>query len=263
MKTLILRGPGTNCDQETAYAFQLAGSQTETLHLNQLLEEPRRLLDFQVLCLPGGFSYGDDLGAGRVFGFLLKQQLGDVLREFRDADRLILGICNGFQILLSCGLLVPPSSDGRGRATLTANDGGQFLDRWVYLEVQSTPCVFLRGLERLVMPIAHAEGKFLTDSEETLSGMSQAGQLSLRYVSPTAAEPSLGAVPANPNGSMQDVAGICDPSGRVFGLMPHPERYVTRTQHFQWTRLDAGDSAQTEQASSGLGLFQNAVAYFS
>lgn len=267
MKTLILRGPGTNCDQETAYAFELAGSETETLHLNQLLAQPSRLHDFQVLCLPGGFSFGDDLGAGRVFGFKLEQQLGEMMRQFHDEGKLILGICNGFQILLSCGLLVSPRPDGVRRATLATNDCGHFLNRWVYLETTSSKCVFLQGIQRMVMPMAHAEGKFLTDGPETTTELMAHDQLALRYVAPQPDEPSLGDWPANPNGAMLDLAGVSDPSGRILGLMPHPERHITRTQHFQWTRLAArglgeGTAWPTSWAQDGMGVFRNAVNYF-
>jgi phosphoribosylformylglycinamidine synthase subunit PurQ / glutaminase len=265
MKTLILRGPGTNCDQETAYAFQLAGSETEIVHLNQWLQQPELLRDFQVLCLPGGFSFGDDLGAGRVFGYQLEQRLGERLRRFHDDGKLILGICNGFQILLSCGLLVAPQADGVRRATLAANDCGHFLNRWVYLSTASSRCVFLRGIRRMVMPMAHAEGKFLTDSTATTAQLIEQDQIALRYVAPAAHEPSLGDWPANPNGSLQDIAGLCDPSGRILGLMPHPERHITRTQHFQWTRWqDAAVSSDNtaDFAENGLGVFRNAVEYF-
>lgn len=267
MKTLILRGPGTNCDQETAYAFQLAGSETETLHLNQLLAAPQRLRDFQVMCLPGGFSFGDDLGAGRVFGYKLEQQLGEMLQQFRDDGKLILGICNGFQILLSCGLLVSPRQDGVRRATLATNDCGHFLNRWVYLETTSSKCVFLRGIQRMVMPMAHAEGKFMTDGPETTAELVSHDQMALRYVAPLPDEPSLGDWPANPNGAMLDLAGISDPTGRVFGMMPHPERHITRTQHFQWTRLAAAGRGEANEwpahwSQNGQGIFRNAVEYF-
>lgn len=257
MKTLILRGPGTNCDHETAYAFELAGSETQRIHINQLLEQPELLKEFQALCVPGGFSYGDDLGAGRVLGFQMHNRLGDALKQFRDDGKLLLGICNGFQVLLSCGLLVPPGTDGHRRATLTLNDSGQFLNRWVYLENTNDHCVFLRGIERMVMPMAHAEGKFVTDGPETTAALEADGQLCLRYSAPLPDEPSLGDLPANPNGSVLDVAGVCDSTGRVLGLMPHPERHVCRTQHFQWTRLPA--DAPT---GDGLAMFRNAVEYF-
>lgn len=272
MKTLILRGPGTNCDWETAHAFEMAGSQTQRVHINALLETPAMLADFQVVCVPGGFSYGDDLGAGRVLGFQMRQKLGDHLQRFRDDGKLILGICNGFQVLLSCGLLVTPEIEsdpagqvatddprafGRRRATLALNDGGRFLNRWVYLKTTGSNCVFLRDIQRMALPMAHAEGKFVTDNPQTLEQLDQNQQLTLRYDAPSGREVSLGDLPANPNGSTWDVAGVCDPSGRVLGLMPHPERHVTRTHHFQWTRLP-GDYPTAD----GLAMFQNAVRYF-
>lgn len=258
-RVLILRAPGVNCDLETAHAFQRAGAQTEPLHVQALLQRPARVRDFQVLCLPGGFSYGDDLGAGRILGNKIRFQLADVLTEFRDAGKLILGICNGFQILIKSGILLAIDPQAGPPATLTNNESGKFEDRWVYLRVSSPKCVFFAGLEQLYLPVAHAEGKFVPRDERVLRQLDEAGQLVLRYTTDPRLEDAAGDVPypANPNGSAADIAAVCDPTGRVCGLMPHPERHIEPTHHPRWTR-------RTEQPEHGDGLrvFQNAVAYF-
>ena len=250
-RILILRAPGTNCDAETAHAFQLAGGQPEVLHLGRLLEAPQLATGYQVLCLPGGFSYGDDVAAGRIFANQIRHHLGEVLQEFRDAGKLILGICNGFQVLIKSGLLDTDDEAGPA-ASLTWNDSGFYIDRWVGLKSVGEKCVFLSEINELYLPIAHAEGKFVTRDEATLERFDQAGQLVLCYADVAGA-----IFPFNPNGSLGDVAGICDSTGRVFGLMPHPERFVDFTQHPNWTRRkNRGEGA-------GLALFRNAVRYFS
>lgn len=253
-KVLVLRAPGTNCDEETAEAWRRAGAEPQPVHVNRLLESPSLIADYQVLSLPGGFSYGDDLGAGRVLGSQFKQQLADVCHEFREAGKLVLGICNGFQILLQTGLLDLEDDQG-GTATLTWNHHGRYEARWVHLAVGATPCVFLSGIESIELPIAHAEGKFVARDEATLAALQASGRAALRYV--TANGTAADGFPANPNGAMGDVAGVCDASGRVFGLMPHPERFIDATQHPQWTRRER------QPQGDGLKLFQNAVRYLS
>lgn len=251
---LILRAPGTNCDQETAYAFELAGAQVEVAHLNRWLESPRLAGQHQVLCLPGGFSYGDDVAAGKVFATQIRRHLRDSIREFVDADKLVLGICNGFQVLIKSGMLLE-EQDGAAPATLTWNDSGQFEDRWVDLEVRGEHCVMLKGVDRMYLPVAHAEGKFVARDNDVLGDLDTRGQLVLRYTSPPGAPGEIG-FPHNPNGSQAHVAGVCDTTGRVLGLMPHPERYVERTQHPRWTR------ESLPEEGDGLALFRNAVQYF-
>ncbi len=268
-RVLILRAPGTNCDGETAHAFALAGGATEQWHINRVLEEPARVADFQVFCIPGGFSYGDDIAAGRILGNQIRHRLADTLMKFREAGKLILGICNGFQVLLKTDLLAAP--DGAGpTATLTQNDSGKFEARWVRLGTDGGKCVFLSGLGELELPVAHGEGKFVPRDEEAFAKFEANGQLVLRYLpiadcpprrvnSVRIAESGIGTrvpYPANPNGAAGDVAGICDESGRVFGLMPHPERFVDPTQHPRWTREPACE------AGAGLRVFQNGVRYF-
>jgi phosphoribosylformylglycinamidine synthase len=258
-RILILRAPGTNCDEEAAHAFALAGGVPERLHVNRVLEQRRRLDEFQVLCVPGGFSYGDDIAAGRILGNQIQYHLADSLESFREAGKLLLGICNGFQVLLKTNLLT--SADERGpTATLTLNDYGRFETRWVRLGVDPGMCVFLNGIREMELPVAHAEGKFVARDDEVFRRMETGGQVVLRYSS-GAGTPRLAGIaaqvpyPANPNGAMGDIAGICDATGRVLGLMPHPERFVDTTQHPRWTR-------EPRETGDGLRVFQNAIRYF-
>lgn len=230
---------------ETAFAFEQAGATTETLHINRLLEDPARFKQFQILCIPGGFSYGDDLGAGRIFGNQIQHHLDAELGQFKADGKLILGICNGFQVLMKSPVLLPPDAQQGPAATLTLNDSGRYHDCWVRLEVCGEKCVFLQDIERMYLPVAHAEGKFVTRDEAVLKQLDAAGQLVLRYVHED-----------NPNGAMADVAGVCDSTGRVLGLMPHPERNIDPTHHPRWTRGEAGPTG------NGLQMFKNAVQYF-
>jgi len=257
-RVLILRAPGTNCDLETAYAFELAGAQPERLHVNQLLAQPSLATQFQILCLPGGFSYGDDISAGTILGSQIRHHLTACLEDFRQREGLILGICNGFQILMRTGMLLPEEASGP-LATLTLNNSGKFEDRWVKLGVDGKKCVFLAGIEQLYMPVAHAEGKFVTRDADVLKNLSAAGQLVLRYQSESGGNTDNQelAYPANPNGAQANVAGVCDATGRVFGLMPHPERFVDPTHHPRWTR-----ERKLDQAGEGLEIFRNAVRFF-
>jgi phosphoribosylformylglycinamidine synthase subunit PurQ / glutaminase len=252
-RVLVLRAPGTNCDQETAYAFEQAGGVADVWHVNRLLDRPQMAQDYQILCVPGGFSYGDDVAAGRILGNLFQHHLRDAMLEFKAAGKLILGICNGFQVLIKSGVLLADDAQGTP-ATLCLNDSGRYEDRWVHLAAEGDKCVFLRGVDRIELPIAHAEGKFAARNQAELDRLAQAGQLVLRYVNPTgAAEVPF---PANPNGSQANVAGLCDETGRVLGLMPHPERNIDPTHHPQWTRRPAS------RPGDGLRIFQNAVEYF-
>ena len=250
---IILRAPGTNCDLETAHAFEQAGARTQRVHINRLMEESGIASQAQIFCIPGGFSYGDDIGAGRIFASRLRHHVADVLNDFKHSGKLILGICNGFQVLVQTDLLFANVGSG-AIATLTENDSGKFEDRWVHLAVDNDKCVMLRGVEKLYLPVAHAEGKFTACGKHELNQLAGARQLVLRYATsnmrPTAEYPE------NPNGSDMSVAGVCDSTGRVLGLMPHPERFIDRTQHPRWTReelLDVGD---------GMAIFANAVSYF-
>ena len=251
---LVLRAPGTNCDGEAVFTFERAGATVERLHINALREQPRRLRDFQILVLPGGFSYGDDVAAGKILASQLQNFLSDAVREFRDQEKLILGICNGFQVLLKAGLLVPPDEDDGPLATLAHNTSGKFEDRWVHLTVSSNKSPFLKGMTGMYVPVAHGEGNFVCRKEWILSGLSQAGQVVLRYTDPQGN--AAAGYPHTPNGSQDDIAGICDASGLVLGLMPHPERHVLPTQHPRWTR--EGLKAEGD----GMQMFRNAVEFF-
>ena len=250
---LVLRAPGTNCDREAVFAFETAGARVESLHVNALRESPDALRRFQILVVPGGFSYGDDVAAGKILAANFQNFFADAVREFRDADKLILGICNGFQAILKAGLLMPHDEDGP-LYTLAHNESGKFEDRWVHLSVASKLSPFLTGIERMYLPVAHGEGNFVARKEWILQGLAQTGQVVLRYTDPEG-NTSAG-FPHNPNGSQDDVAGVCDATGRVLGLMPHPERHALPTQHPRWTR----DGLARE--GDGLQLFRNAVAYF-
>jgi phosphoribosylformylglycinamidine synthase subunit PurQ / glutaminase len=257
VRALVLRTAGINCDIETQFAWEKAGAQADRLHINRLIEDPKALLKYQILTIPGGFSYGDDIASGKIFANQLVHHLADVLHEFLAADRLVLGICNGFQVLVKCGLL-PGRQDARLSfdlsATLTNNDSGKFEDRWVHLATDTDRCPFLKKGETLDLPVAHGEGKFIPAVDVPLERLESAGQVALKYVGP---DGRTGAgYPWNPNGSTGDVAGVCDPTGHVLGLMPHPERHVLSIHHPQWTRRP------TQRDGDGLALFKRGVGYF-
>jgi len=266
-RVLIVRAPGTNCDEETARAFETAGASADRLHLLRVLEEPDMLDRYQIFCVPGGFSYGDDLGSGVIFARHLTGPLGDALGRFLNADKLVLGICNGFQVLLKSGVL-PGGLDGWGEArtpaaTLTWNESGRYDCRWVRLRVDRPDHAFLRDMEDVEMPIAHAEGRLAVSDPALLEQWIENGHVALRYA-PRRGEFSPGgptadvtlAAPDNPNGSFADIAGLSDASGKILGLMPHPERFQYAHQHPRWTRLGlTGEGA-------GMKLFRNAVEWF-
>lgn len=267
-RVVLVRAAGTNCDREAAHAFELAGATVEVVHINALKRDAGAIDRADIACFPGGFSYGDDVASGRILANEVRHSLGAPLRELHARGGLMLGICNGFQVLVKSGLLpggvgtdAPP---GEASATLVWNANHRFEARWIRVRVDAASnCVFLRGLTALDLPIAHAEGRFVARDTETMNALAASGQTALRYTarfSDDASHPLDGALayPDNPNGSQANVAGVCDPTGRIFGLMPHPERFVVETQHPQWTRARAADSP-IEPA--GLRVFQNAVAY--
>ncbi len=261
-RIIVLRAPGSNCDQEAAFAFETAGGKAEVVHLNRALENPKILAAAQILCIPGGFSYGDDMSAGRVFGNQIRHHLAGAMQDFKAAGKLILGICNGFQILIKSGVLLPDRAD-EPIATLTNNDSGKFECRWINLAVEGSKCVFLQGIQQLYVPIAHAEGKFVARDEATLNALERNAQLCLRYCEESGANPkseirspkSFLPYPINPNGAQRNTAGVCDETGRVLGLMPHPERHIDPTQHPRWTR-------EKQERGDGLAVFENAVRFF-
>ncbi|QDT30898.1 phosphoribosylformylglycinamidine synthase I [Thalassoglobus polymorphus] len=262
-RVCVLRAPGTNCDRETAFAFETAGAQAERVHLFRILEKPELLSDFQTLCIPGGFSYGDDVGAGVVFASQLRTQLAEVIGEFLQKDTLVLGICNGFQVLLKAGILPGGAGEWTNRdqterqSTLTWNANGRYTDLWVNLKSCSEKNVFLKGVDTLESPIAHAEGRFIVKDESVIADWEANGQIALRYCDESGkTSKEILDYPVNPNGSLQNIAGLGDPTGRILGLMPHPERFLFATHHPQWTRKNlTGEGA-------GMQLFRNAVEYF-
>ncbi len=278
---LILRTAGTNCDAETDVAFQVAGAETALVHIQQLISRKISLLDYQILAIPGGFSYGDDISAGILLATEMKHKLTDALHQFIDDGKLILGICNGFQVLVRAGLL--PATEGNNpckaeentaprvgavpcacppeiaqRATLAMNTSAKFECRWVHLETQQSPCIFTKNIKaRVYLPVAHAEGRF-TAPPEVLEQIVSNNQIVFRYGS-GAQSPLMERVvteyPHNPNGSDANIAGICDTTGRIFGLMPHPERFLTKWNHPRWTR------EHLPEEGDGLAIFKNAVNY--
>ncbi len=249
-KVLVLRTAGTNCDNETEYAFQLAGAETARVHINQLIAGHTNLNEYHILVLPGGFAYGDDVSAGILLANEIRHKLGDRLREFVGSGKLIIGICNGFQTLVRAGLLPGLDSQVAQEATLANNESGKFECRWVHLETQQSTCAFMNELKlRLYLPVAHAEGRF-TAPRHILNQLESNRQVALRYVSSNGVSARY---PENPNGSDRDIAGICDPTGRILGMMPHPERFLTRLNHPRWTRQDILEKGD------GFGVFRNAL----
>jgi phosphoribosylformylglycinamidine synthase subunit PurQ / glutaminase len=268
VKALVLSGNGINCERETAFACQAAGaSAADIVPIWDLVAGEARLGDYQLLCLPGGFLDGDDLGAARAGANRFRhaqiqgggQHLWEEIQGFVTAGKLVIGICNGFQLMVKLGLLPAfPGGLGRQDVTLTFNDSGRFEDRWVELNVDpKSPCVFTRGLDRIALPIRHGEGKLLTQTEALSAQLAAQHLVPLHYVDPATGAPTE-AYPQNPNGSPGGAAALCDPTGRLFGLMPHPECYLHRTHHPRWTRLP-----NLPEEGQGLALFRNAVRYLS
>jgi phosphoribosylformylglycinamidine synthase len=251
--TLFLRSAGTNCDVEAAHAFELAGAATQFLHINRILENPRLLDQFQILAFPGGFSYGDDIAAGKILANQIVHHLGDELRKFVESARPVIGICNGFQVLVKTDLLPGPLAGRTGQtATLTNNDSGRFIDRWIRLSPRGQKCIWTAGVGPIELPIAHGEGKFVPADESIRKALWDNDQVALVYTKADGS-PAAGHAPENPNGSVDDIAGVCDASGVVFGLMPHPERHVDSLQHYAWTSRPRGTEGD------GLQIFRNAV----
>lgn len=242
VKALIIRTAGTNCDKETAEALRLAGADPEIHHINELLQKKLSLDPFSLMVIPGGFSYGDDVAAGKILANELRFKLGDAIRDFIAEGKRVIGICNGFQVLVKTGFL-PGNPDGEQTVTLASNDSGQFQCHWVKLKREKSACDWLNDTDvDWDLPMAHGEGKFVTQDAKTLAALEKAGQVVFRYSG------------TNPNGSMNAIAGICNAEGNVVGLMPHPERHMSRLQHPEWTR-----GADKEVTPVGLQFFKAAV----
>ncbi len=271
VKAMVLTGYGLNCDNETDFSLHLAGADSRRMHINELINSAqsgsgKALRDYRILVFGGGFSWADDHGAGVLMASKMKRHLGRELKAFVDAGNLIIGICNGFQALVNLGLL--PGFHGRYRdreVALTHNDSGNFIDAWVKLKVNpESPCVFTKGITHAEFPVRHGEGKFY-GSDDTLKRLFNDNQVVLQYADQKG-NPAHGSWPLNPNGSLSDIAGICDSTGRVFGLMPHPEAFNHFTNHPDWTRrklLLAREGKRIEQEEGGgIAVFRNAVRYF-
>lgn len=267
VNALVLTGFGLNCDMETATAFELAGATAHRVHINALVSGKVDLADFQILAFGGGFSWGDDHGAGVIQALKLKNHMGEKLLSFVGQGKLIIGICNGFQTLVNLGLL--PGFDGNytdRSVALTWNDCGNFRDQWVHLGInEKSPCVFTKGLAPMIdLPVRHGEGKFVADAL-VVERLETNNQVVMRYALENGV-PAGGKFPDNPNGSMGDIAGICDPSGRIFGLMPHPEAFNHFTNHPDWCRWfeksrrkGADDLISGMDMTPGIRIFKNAV----
>lgn len=241
-KALVVRTAGTNCDQESAEALRLAGAVPEIRHINEFIHGPLTLDTYDLMVIPGGFSYGDDVAAGKILANELRFKLGKALHAFIASGRKVIGICNGFQVLVKTGFL-PGNPGGQQTVTLSSNDSGQFQCHWVKLKREKSACQWLNDTEiQWDLPMAHGEGKFMTQDSETLAALEQAGQVVFRYEG------------QNPNGSVNAIAGICNAAGNVVGLMPHPERHMSRLQHPEWTR-----GADKNGTPVGLQFFQAAV----
>ena len=257
VKALITRAAGVNCDLETAFALESAGASADRVHVNRMIDDPALLDDYQILVFPGGFSYGDDVAAGKILANQLVHHLADAVRKFVDDGKLLLGICNGFQILVKAGLLPGMENGNRNNlndpsVSITNNDSGKFEDRWIYLQPGTDRCVFINPGQRIYLPIAHGEGKVVTKDADTLDKLKSDGHIAFRYVD---ADGNQGPFPVNPNGSMDSIAALTDTTGRILGLMPHPERFIHPTQHPHWTR------AKEKIDPDGQTIFKNAVNY--
>lgn len=266
-EVLIIRAAGTNCDWETEYAFEKAGALVDRLHINRILEKKDIIHRYHIIAIPGGFSYGDDIAGGKVLANQLRFNLQEEINKFIEDGKLMLGICNGFQALVKSGLL-PGLNRGDSsltlrmtenkkaqneieqEATFTFNDSGKFEDRWVYLKLCSNKSVFVKEGEVLYLPVANAEGKFVVKDDAVLQKLIASEQIVFKYVDN---EGNLAGYPFNPNGSVENIAGLCDLTGRILGMMPHPERHIEPTQHPRWTREGLKDEGD------GIIIFRNAI----
>ncbi len=245
VKALVLRTAGTNCDAETMHALRSAGAEPSLMHVTELVREKKKLAQHQILVVPGGFSYGDDVAAGKILANELKFKLGPELKEFVSRKKIMVGVCNGFQVLVKAGFLPAVKGfDFSQDATLTQNDSGRFQCEWVSMKREKSKAVWLKEMpSRFELPIAHGEGKFVAKDSATLADLEKKGQVVFRYDG------------VNPNGSQKQIAGVCNATGNVIGLMPHPERYVTHYQHPSWTRKNL------EAKTPGFLFWRSAVNY--
>lgn len=264
IKVCILRTAGTNCDKETGFAFSRLGASVHLVHIGSLIKGSVILDDYHILAIPGGFTYGDDVAAGKILANEMKYKLDEALRKFIAAGKLIIGICNGFQVLVKSGLL-PGNAELRQETSLILNDSAKFEDRWIYLKLSVTRptfggypelpvrCVWAKDLPEIIyLPVAHGEGKFVAENQVALERLKKNRQIVFQYCNELG---TLAGYPHNPNGSAENIAGICDETGRIFGLMPHPERHMDFFQHPRWTGL------KIKKEGDGLQIFRNGVEY--
>jgi len=265
VRSIVISGYGTNCEMEMAYACYLAGSEVvDIVHINELIHGERCLDAYHFLNLPGGFLDGDDLGAAKAGANRIKyakvsgksERLYDQILYFIESGKLILGVCNGFQLMVKLGLIPNLEGiDGNQEVTLTFNDSGRFEDRWVYLKVNpKSPCIYTKGMKGVYLPVRHGEGKFIPKDDVVQKELERRELIALQYSNESFGE-SVMYYPLNPNGSIDAVAGICDETGRLFGMMPHPEAYLHRTNHPRWTREELPEEGM------GVAFFRNAVQY--
>ncbi|MBN2453338.1 MAG: phosphoribosylformylglycinamidine synthase I [Candidatus Omnitrophica bacterium] len=255
VKVVIIRTAGTNCDKETAFAFEMAGAMADLVHINELAHKTKNLDDYQIMAIPGGFTYGDDIASGKILANELRFRIGREVESFIRSGRLIIGICNGFQVLVKAGLLPNLAGDLETiESTLTLNDSDKFEDRWVYLKRTGDRCVWTREIDHIIeLPVAHGEGKFIPKNKNILKKIRDNGLVAFEYVD---RDGKRAGYPYCPNGSVENIAGICDRTGRIFGLMPHPERYISPYQHPGWTRKSG-----KMRDGDGITIFRNGVNY--
>jgi phosphoribosylformylglycinamidine synthase len=257
-KVLILRTAGTNCDYETQSAFELCGVDVDRIHISALIEKKGKIFEYDILVLPGGFSYGDDIASGKILSNEIKNKLGDEVKKFALSGNPVIGICNGFQVLVKIGLLPYPELFTQ-ISTLSYNDNNKFECRWVYLKTKNkvnneSNCIWTKNLPDIIsLPVAHGEGKFIPKNKSVLNSLNKNSQIVFRYSSRNGGIPKY---PLDPNGSVENIAGVCNKKGNVFGLMPHPERYVFNLQHPSRKKDD-------DKCAWGRVIFQNAVDFVS
>lgn len=263
-KAIVLTGYGVNCDEETSFCLEKAGAESRIIHINDLIENKDILSDAQILAFPGGFSYGDDTGSGKGLANRIRNNLFESILDFIEKDKLVIGICNGFQVLVNLGLL--PAVNGtyvQKEAALIHNENNRFECRWVDLSIDTSKCVFTKGLKDLHIPIAHGEGKFYAD-RDVLKKLNENGQVVFRYTKD--GKKADGEFPYNPNGSVEDIAGVCDQSGKILGLMPHPERAIFWSSHPDYQQIKEEMIRKGEPLPEiydpALKIFKNAVKYF-